>query len=371
MADENGEQTAPTALDAVNAALAGETPPAPVDDEVLADGDPAADTAADETSEEVAKEGETALADAEAAKGRERNPDGTFKSAEQKAAEAAAKPGEKPAEKPGEKAAEKKTADPLNDPIPKDLKPATQERIRTLIDTTKKVTAERDEVSQNFNTIVNGLQATGTTPEQYGEVLSFMALFNSGDPAQQAQALEAVEAVAERLATMLGRERTVSDPLAKHLDLKAAVAAGQTTQALAREIARTRERDGMRTELDQTARQQQQQQNQQVQERQNAVHALNVREAALKASDPQYDAKRAHLLPILKPLFESLPPSKWREAFDQAYAAMKLAPAARPVAKPAAGGTPLRAKSSGGAAGGVKPAATALDAMNAALSGRS
>src|SRR5882724_10589545 len=60
---------------------------------------------------------------------RERNADGTWK--------AAAK-----LDKDGKPIVEPKKADPVNDPIPKDLKKDTQDRIRTLIDTTKTVTAE-------------------------------------------------------------------------------------------------------------------------------------------------------------------------------------------------------------------------------------
>src|SRR5208337_2173710 len=85
--------------------------------------------------------------------------------------------------------------------------------------------------------------------QQYGETLSWLALFNSNDPKQQEKALELVESVAERLATLLGKERTIGDPLAQHGDLKDAVAKGQTTLQFAKEIARIRNNQTFRTEL--------------------------------------------------------------------------------------------------------------------------
>ena len=115
---------------------------------------------------------------------RERNPDGTWKKAE--------------AKKP----------DPVNDPIPKELKAETRERMTSLINTVKEKDTQLAQVTQNFDYMVGGIQATGATPEQYGETLSWLALFNSGVPENQLKALELVESVAERLATLLGKERT-------------------------------------------------------------------------------------------------------------------------------------------------------------------
>jgi hypothetical protein len=161
------------------------------------------------TDDDVSGDTETASeSDAEADASRPRNADGTFKSAEQIAAESA-KPAAKAMEKPGEKPAAdanagKKQPDAINDPIPKDLKQATQERIRTLIDTTKQATERATVVERDFNQIVEGIKSTGTSPEQYGEMLSFMGLFNSGDPGQQKQALEVAFDFVQRLSTMLG-----------------------------------------------------------------------------------------------------------------------------------------------------------------------
>src|SRR6202789_1584014 len=288
------------------------------------------------------------------ARGAERNRAGTFKKkGEEKPAE-----GEKPAK------VEPKKADPVNDPIPKDLKKDTQERIRTLIDTTKTVTAERDEIKQNFDYMVNGIQATGATPAQYGETLSWLALFNSRDPAQQEKALELVESVADRLSTLLGKERAVGDPLAAHADLKDAVSKGQLTPQYAKEIARVRNGQQFRTQLQTTATQEQQQQAQAQQEEAQGRAALTELEKTLMASDPNYLAKKAVLVPALKPLMASIPWSQRKDKFLEAYRNMQLPAAAKPKGVPA--NQPMRAGKQP-AGGQVKAPGSMLEAISGAL----
>jgi TPR repeat protein len=56
-------------------------------------------------------------------------------------------------------------------------------------------------------------------------------------------------------------------------------------------------------------------------EARNALSAIEVR---LRATDPTYEAKKVLLVPILKPIFGQMPPSKWPTAFEQAYAGVRL-----------------------------------------------
>jgi TPR repeat protein len=55
-----------------------------------------------------------------------------------------------------------------------------------------------------------------------------------------------------------------------------------------------------------------------------ARNSLSGLEVQLRATDPAYEAKKALLVPILKPIFEQMPPSKWASAFEQAYAGVRL-----------------------------------------------
>lgn len=311
----------------------------------------------DEEEEEEDGEGE------EGAEGEgERNPDGTFK---KKAGE---KPAEKPGEKPAEKPGEKRKPDAVNDPIPKDLKQETRQRMETLVKTAKELTVERDEVRQQFGTFVGGLQAANVTPEQYGETLSWLGMFNSGDPTQQEKALELIEGIADRLSTMLGKERSTSDPLKSHADLVQAVQTGKVTKEYAAEIARTRNAQGFQREMALTAQQRQQQDQQAAQELHVARSDLTALEETLRATDPDFERKKAILVPALKPIMKAIPPSQWKAKFLESYRAVN-------VGRINAGGTrknvvpknqPMRAgkQPSGGRAAEVS---NPLDAMNGAL----
>jgi hypothetical protein len=337
-------------MDAVNAALGDavtepetevetETPETEVETEVET---PEGETETPEGETETEVEVET-----------ERGPDGKFKKKE----------AEVEAEKP--KVETKKEKDPVNDPIPKDLKKDTSERIRTLIDTTKTVTAERDQIKQDFDYLIKGVEATGATPEQYGETLSWLALFNSNNPQQQEKALELVENVAERLATLLGKERTVGDPLGAHADLKDAVAKGQITAQYAKEIARTRNGQTFRSEITATASQQAQQQQAAAQELATARSDLTALEQTLQGTDPQYEAKKAILVPALKPVFASIPPSQWKQKFQEAYRAINVGSTPKPAAK-APANQPLRAGKQP-AGGQTKTPSSMLEAISGAL----
>src|ERR1019366_432183 len=201
--------------------------------------------------------------------GDERNPDGTPK-------------------EPAKVEPVKKAPDAINDPIPKELARETQDRIRTLIKTTKETEAKATEATKQLDYIVDGVRATNMSPQQYGEVLSFMQLFNSGDPAQQGKALELVENIADRLASLLGKERTVSDPLKGHADLIAAVAQGQMTRQWAGQMASARRQQTTRSEIETTARTTQDSQNAYVQEKETARVDMNKWEIETAAKDPQF-----------------------------------------------------------------------------------
>lgn len=327
--------------------------------------------AGDDAAAEEGEALEGAAAEKAIAEGRERNADGTFKKAE-------AKPdGEKPAaeaklDKDGKPIPEKKAADPLNDPIPKDLKQETQERMRSLIKTAKESAEKATQFETDFNYLTQGIAATGATPEQYGETLSWLAMFNSNDPAQQAKALELVETVADRLSTLLGKERTVGDPLGQHEDLKAAVKSGQTTLAFAKEIARTRNATNFRSELTTQATTQATQQEANARELSNARKALTDLEGTLQSTDPDYAAKRAILVPVLKTIFPTIPPAQWKAKFEEAYRTVKVPRAAARSASAGTGGAPANQPMRAGknpAGGQARAPASMGEAINAALAG--
>lgn len=393
-----------TLAEEINSAIAEVTEGSPDEtDEVVEGGaaaaddgvSPAADTDDDGTGGEASDDG--AQDDSEGAEGAEppaqtaaelaaeadklgiskRRADGQFKSKDELAAEiAAAKTGDGKGDKPADRKDTPKKSDPVNDPIDKTLKPATQERIRTLIDRTKEAEGRAEKAAQDFNYLVQGVQATGASPEQYHETLSWLSLFNSADPAQQRQALELLEVTADRLATMLGVDRQVSDPLKQHPDLQAAIQGGKITREYAQEMARNRNQGQLRTQLTTAATEEQNRAAAAAKEVSDARAGLNELEAQLSASDPQYEAKKAAILPTLKVLFPSIRPAMWKDAFTKAYREVQIQAPARQQVRRVPAQQPLRAgrNPAGAGAGGSGNLAaapegpkSAMDAVNQAL----
>jgi hypothetical protein len=295
------------------------------------------------------------------------------------------KPGEPAGKKPGDErsaddkakddaaaAAAAKKPDAVNDPIPPTLAKETQDRIRTLIKTTKDTEAKATEATKQLDYIVDGVRATGMNPQQYGEVLSFMQLFNSGDPKQQETALGLIENIADRLASLLGKERTTSDPIKNFPDLVAAVAQGQMTRAWAGQMASARRQQTTRSEIETTARTAQSTEAAYAQEKETARVDMNKWETETAAKDPQFKLLAPKLIKELREDYQNVPPKEWLPRFQQAYRVAKAA--AGPVRSTTTGqfvkggvpvSQPLRARSS--AAGGAGAPKTALDAMDAAL----
>lgn len=306
-----------------------------------------------------------------------RDAGGKFKSKEQLVAEVAAAKGGTKSDKPvdgKDGKAGKKEPDALNDPLNKAWGPEVNQRIRTLIDRTKGAEEKAAKSDQDFNFLVQGVQATGASPEQYGETLSWLSLFNSPETSSKKQALDLVVTVAERLATQLGVDLKFNDPLEQHQDLKQALQSGQITPALAREVARTRNQQGFQSQMQTTAQQTQQAEQAAQQEKERGRVEMNQLEADLRSRDPQFDRKLKNILPMVEATMKRVRPSEWKAAFMEIYSrAPALAPgrvvAANtklPANQPLRGGkNPAGAGGAGGMATGGP--ASALDAMNEAL----
>lgn len=349
-----------SALEAIDAALGltddekAEIPDGTTDDEQLTSGEdvPGDDEGSaddDEDSQEDGAEdedGEEAEADDEEEGDSEFNADGTRK----------------------EPKADAKKLDPVNDPIPKDLKPATNERMRALVKIAKDRDTELTQVRGDFDTIINGIKASGSTPEQYGEAISWLSLFNSSEPASRMKAYELVNEVADRLAMLLNVDRAVSDPLKDFPDLKADVASGKVSAQYARELARNRGATAFSQTLQSGQRQQQQTQQQAQQEDTDARAALNAIAADLEKNDPLYARKREELVPILKPIFAQIPKKQWPAAFKQAYDNHRVKPLGNSINKAKTKSQPMRGNKQP-AGGQTRQAGSMMEAINGALAG--
>lgn len=247
----------------------------------------------------------------------------------------------------------------LDAPVDKRLRQETQERIRGLVQFGKTAVAERDQAVRNADELIGVITQSGASPEQYGQALDYIKAVNSNDPVQMKQALVFMQNEVKALATMLGMPVPGVDFLADHEDLREAVVNGTMSEQHAIELAAARSSQQVNTQRSHAASQRQQQE-----ERQNTAiaagkAALNVLEARLKKSDPQYDAKRAILIEAMRPAISSMSPDKWAVAWENAYKKLNL-PAPRTNANGRTGvpqNQPLRAKNP---AGGEQRAAGSL-----------
>lgn len=281
--------------------------------------------------------------------------------------------GEQPAKPDGKAAAAKApgTKDPINDPIPVELKKETRERMVTLVNTAKTLTAERDQYKATNDELMGMIQETKASPQQYGQALDYLRVVNGGNVEEIKKLIPFLQGELTALCRMAGVSVAGVDLLADHADLKQAVADGGMSKQHAEEIAAARDQRRMQ----QTATQHvQQTREQQAEAKRQGIADLNALEVELKGQDPLFDKKRPLILQKLRtpdprtgrtPI-ESTPPHQWPQLFLKHYALTKLAPPKTGVlgAKPGAKvptNQPLRARQpAGGATAAPKSALEAV-----------
>jgi hypothetical protein len=243
-----------------------------------------------------------------------------------------------------------KVVDPINDPIDERLKPATKERITSLVTTAKALTTERDQYKGQFEELNGYIAQTGASPEQYATALDYLRMVNSPNIADREQCLAFMQQEIKALAVSLGKPVPGVDLLSDHADLQQQVAGGGISQQHAEEIAAARAQRGQAQQFGQRQQAQQQQTAAQQQAVQAGTQQLNALGAELQAADPAgFAAKKAILVEALKPVFAQIPPSAWASTFRAAYTKLALPAAPRPVPKPAVpAAQPLRASNPAG-----------------------
>lgn len=246
--------------------------------------------------------------------------------------------------------------DPINAPISQYLKPATQERMRALVDIAKNVTAERDHYKNQSNEIIGMIQETGANAQQYSQALQYLGAVNSRDPVKIREAKAFLQSELEHLSRMTGEAIPGVNGYEQHADLKAAVAAGLSAE-VANELAAVRAQKTWQT----TSHQQQQQTQQQQLEAQQREHdegrrALNTVGKNLAAKDPNYAKKAPAVLNLVSDQLKVARPSEWAQIFLTAYSTYR--PPAPPAPKKPPARQPLRGNNP---AGGQQPKAGSVE----------
>lgn len=245
----------------------------------------------------------------------------------------------------------------------KGLHAKTQARFSEVITTLKAhegtIAKQADTIktlSEAREAIVGLLQETRTTHEQFGQLLEFNGLLQSGDPKKIERALEMVEAQRLAIYKVLGREPEGGgiDLLADFPDLKKQVDDSQITRAAALEIAQGRRDKAARDHAAQQQQQQQRQQTQTAEQRKQsedkALDALTAWTTELTRSDIDYKAKEDILLANVEEVIAKYPPQQWLPTLKLLYAGIKITKAALP-----SGGGPRPLRPSGAKPGAKAP----------------
>ncbi len=234
-------------------------------------------------------------------------------------------------------------------------------RFKELYNTAKEVPALREK-AQEFDTMIQHVEATGATPEQYGTALGYLHAINNGGPEQWAQAREALIKEVAFLDQKLGRPAS-GDILEAHPDLAAEVHAGDLTRPRAEEIANQRSRQQANERWQQERNTATQAQQEAVQ---TAVGELNSIGTQLAQRDPHFAAKREAAIAKFKERQHQVHPSRWAAEFLLDYQTIpNPAPAPTPPAPPPVGHVPLRSR--GGTGAVAKVPTSPLEALNAGL----
>ena len=269
--------------------------------------------------------------------------------------------GEKPAAKPDDEPKPKRPSDEFGE-LDDRVSDRTRERFDKLKAGYDELHARAQEAEAREQRWVDGVNATGATPEQFAASLRYLDLVNRGDRASLEQAREMMKTEYEHLSKSLGYPVDNHDPLEAHPDLKQRVEHEGLDRDVALELARRRAGE----KIDEAATKARSSAEQARQERVEAVEGLKELSAEMRAKNPAvFTYKAAALKPAIDLIAQNYPPSEWVARVREAYLRLPDPPmAAAPT--PAGGGaapTPLRATGSGGANGLQREPQSALEAV--------
>lgn len=228
-------------------------------------------------------------------------------------------PVEKPAEKPkAEVKAEPKEDDPLA--MPEGLQGKAQERFQKLANENKQLQAAVQVREQAIGYVRDIFQQHRIQPQQFEQAASVIGMLNTGN---LRGALQVLDEQRRQIALALGEPLPGVDALMGHPDLRSAVDQQQIDERHAIELARSRMVQASQQQRAQTMQQQAAQQQAEQAQVQQATSAVDELCKQLAASDLDYPAIEAQLLPVIPKLVQGLPPARWLDAVRTQYDLIK------------------------------------------------
>lgn len=221
--------------------------------------------------------------------------------------------------------------------MPEGLSPKGQERFQKLANTVREQTQQLEQRERQLSYVQETFQEHGIRQEQFEQAAGVIGMMNRGD---YAGAQKILQQQLQQIALMTGTQPNI-DALADFPDLRQAVDGMQITEAMALEVARGRAQQYRQTQQAEQQQVQQRQTQQSQQAIQTATASVDAFCKRMAASDLDYAAIEAQLLPELPNLLRGLPPVAWQNTVETQYRLLKNAASKFKAAAPAAPAPPI------------------------------
>lgn len=211
--------------------------------------------------------------------------------------------------------------------MPEGLSRPAQDRFQKLANTNKELTQRYESVVEAVEPFKQALQENGVRKDQFEQAAGIVGMFNRGD---FQGALKALDEQRRFLSIAMGKPLAGVDALEEHPDLRGRVDNGEIHEIDAIELARGRiiqrgtQQQNQQRQQQQFERQEQQrlQQRQQL-DQQAGLKAVDAFSAEMKATDLDFSAIEAKLLPVLPQLLAGVPPSQYVTKIKSLYTLVK------------------------------------------------
>jgi hypothetical protein len=252
--------------------------------------------------------------------------------------------------------------------LDQDTSEKTRDRFEKLKSSYDAVVQERDSIRNEAEKFGEMVRNTGTGPEQFSNMLTYLTKVNSGKREDLEEAFQFLSQETNNIARALGQAAPGGyNPLNEHGDLKQRVDEGLLSESDAMEIAQARAAKAWQTEQDNRASETAAHE-QQVQKALDEVRELG---ATLSANDPQFQAKIPYLEPIIASAVTSgAKPERWKQMIEEAYKKLPDLPKAAAPTPPKAPPSPdpIRPTGATPSSGSMdKEPGSAVEALDQAL----
>ena len=250
---------------------------------------------------------------------------------------------------------------------PEGLKPKAQERFRALVDNNKQVTQELDTAKNAMAEIHKTVESSGMSAEEFGLMLSYAQMANSGQKDDHEYAFKMIETEYKRMALKLGVEVEGMEPadlFADYPDIKEKVDGYELSKEDALEIVNARKKLKPETQGQQPFSQSPPAPVNDAEEKAEAIEGVKNFMANMEKTDIDFKSKESVLLEQVEEIQKNYPVAQWPVIVKQLYNNIGRLGSQNKQARKTGNSALLKSTPNAGSTAAPK---TALDAVKFAL----